>query len=335
MIHTREQLKKDFIQKSGWGDATISFLAGDCSNRTYDRLVKKDKTTAVLMDAYGDNEKVEPFMAISSLLNDLGCSAPKVLSQDLENRFLLLEDFGNQTFTWCLRKGMDAGLLYETAVDALIHLHQKFDRSTSSTLPVYDTKSLLEKANLFLEWYFPAIHGTAPSTPVVQEWEDAWNQAFQAIDKAPQTLILRDFHVDNLLWLQDREGFKRCGLLDFQDAAIGPQCYDLVSLFEDVRQDVSFDLTKRLLKKYLRSFPDLDEHTFMTQYYTMGAQRATRIIGVFARMLLAKNRDHYMRFIPRTWKWLENDLKHDNLLAIRHWFNEYFPMEKRRELTCL
>jgi aminoglycoside/choline kinase family phosphotransferase len=335
MAHSRESLKAAFIEKSGWGNAEISFLAGDCSNRTYDRLTRPDKTTAVLMDAYGENEKIQSFVDISALLNRLGCSAPKVLSKDLENRFLLLEDFGDETFTMCLEKDINPDILYESATNALVHLHKNFDLTMSPSLPAYDPKTLLEQANVFLEWYFPSIHGKKASSLIVKEWEIAWHDAFRLIETAPKTIILRDFHVDNLVWLKDRNSIQQCGLLDFQDASIGPQVYDLVSLFEDVRQDVSPTLTKRLLKEYLSHFPLLDEESFMAQYYTVGAQRATRIIGVFSRMLLKQNRDHYMRFIPRTWKWLENDLKHDNLLAIRHWFDQYFPEEKRRAITCL
>lgn len=330
---TRAELKAEFIKKRGWETATVSFLAGDCSNRIYDRLTGPNEKTAVLMDAYGPDEKVKPFIAISKLLNKLGCAAPKVLASNLKNRFLLLEDFGDETFTACLNKGGDPDLLYDIAIQSLIQLHRTFDITMMPTLPVYDLETLLEKANLFLEWYFPSIHGAPPSPVAIQAWQEAWHESLQVLVRSPKTIILRDFHVDNLIWLKGRKGPEQCGLLDFQDASLGPQAYDLVSLFEDVRRDVCPQLTERLLQKYLSTFPILDEERFMAQYYTAGAQRATRIIGVFSRMLLKQKRDHYMRFIPRAWKWLENDLKHDNLLAIRRWFDEYFPAEKRRAIT--
>jgi aminoglycoside/choline kinase family phosphotransferase len=329
MTDSREILRQQFIKTHGWGDATVSFLAGDCSNRHYYRLKKSDGTTVVLMDAYGEDEKIEPFIKITRLLNSLACSSPKVLNYDFGERFILLEDLGDATFTYCLKQGMDPFPLYETAVDALIHIHQTFDVSMCTELPTYAAEEMLKKSSLFLEWYYPYIYGEAAPASAKEEWDDAWHQAFKILGNAPKTIILRDFHVDNLLWLPERTGYQRCGLLDFQDAAVGPQSYDLVSLFEDVRQDVPADLTKKLLKKYLAHFSYLDPEAFMAQYYTLGAQRITRIMGVFCRMLIQNKRDQYMTFLPRAWKWLENDLKHDNLSDTRHWFETYFPIGKR------
>jgi aminoglycoside/choline kinase family phosphotransferase len=329
MNKLRESLRENFIKVNGWTDASCFFLAGDCSNRHYYRLNKPDGTTAVLMDAYGDNEHIAPFIKIAELLGSLGCSAPKVLGYDMPQRFILLEDLGDATFTYCLKQGMDPTPLYETAVDALIQIHQNFDVSLCPDLPAYGTEEMLTKNNQFLDWYYPRIHGTDVTQPIKDAWTDSWHEAFKILNNARKTLILRDFHVDNLLWLKDRKDHQRCGLLDFQDAALGGQSYDLVSLFEDVRQDVDQVMAKKLIQKYLSHFSYLDEEAFMAQYYTLGAQRITRIIGVFSRMLIQDKRPHYMAFLPRAWKWLENDLKHDNLLDIRRWFDTHIPPEKR------
>ena len=160
-------------------------------------------------------------------------------------------------------------------------------------------------------------------------WEAAWRQALKILEHAPKTLILKDYHVDNLLWLPDRLGIKRCGLLDFQDASLGPTVYDLVSLFEDVRQDVCPLMTEKLLNRYLGHFPMIDKEMFMAQYHTAGAQRIVRIMGVFTRIFKQHQRTHYLQFLPRAWKWLANDLKHGNLRDIHLWFESYFPSEKR------
>lgn len=327
-------LKHQFIQQQGWADGSVAFLAGDASNRTYDRLTKPDGTRSVLMDAYGENEDVRPFIAIDRLLEKLGCSAPAILGEDLENRFLLLEDLGDKTFTTCLKEGMDAYPLYESAIEALIHIHQNFDVTLAPSLPTYDLEEMLQKCSLLLEYYYPCIHGKEPSPAIRDSFLNAWRSSLKILETCPKTLILRDYHVDNLVWLEDRAGPQKCGLLDFQDAALGPIAYDLVSLLEDVRQDVDPTLTKSLLKKYLDHFPHLEEDSFMAQYYTAGAQRITRIMGVFCRILLKTKRDHYIQFLPRAWKWLANDLKHDNLLDIRLWFEEHFPESERSLITC-
>ena len=330
---SRETLRTHFIQTNGWQDAQVSFLAGDASNRHYYRVAHNNKT-AVLMDAFDESEAIEPFLRAANVLKKLDCSVPEIFAYDTKNRLILMEDLGDNTFTYCLKQNQERFPLYEKAVDTLIHIHKNFDISTALDLPVYDTTTMLEKASLFLEWYYPSLQETPLTRDIKEEWEEAWRDAFKILEAAPKTIILRDFHVDNLLWLEEREDYKKCGLLDFQDANIGPQAYDLVSLLEDVRQDVPRDLTQKLLSHYLEQFPQLDEESFMAQYYTLGAQRATRIIGAFARLLKRTQRDHYMQFIPRTWQWLENDLKHSNLLGVSHWFEEYFPKEKRKVLTC-
>ena len=329
MNQHRENLRTSFIKDHGWHDATVSFLAGDASNRTYYRLEKSSGEQAVLMDAYGETEKVKEFIEIDHLLEDLGCSVPRILGQDLETRFILLEDLGDQTFTQCLKEGMAAEPLYTAAVDTLVEVHQKFDITAHPSLPTYDLDHMLEKVNLFLTWYYPYVHGCDLTPAIRESWEDAWRKALKILEPAPKTLILRDYHVDNLLWLPDRQGIKRCGLLDFQDANLGPTVYDLVSLFEDVRLDVCPAITEKLLDRYLKNFPILDKDMFMAQYYTAGAQRIVRILGVFLRIFKQTQRDHYLQFLPRAWKWLENDLKHGNLGDIHLWFEEHFPSGKR------
>lgn len=331
-MNHRDQLRATFIYECGWGKAECTFLAGDCSNRTYYRIRSASGKTAVIMDAYGEEEKIEEFVHISQLLNQWGCSAPHVLQVDWKNRFLLLEDLGDHTFTRCLQQGVSADTLYEVAIDAIIHLHQSVAGSDFREFPSYNFQEMKEKVDLFLHWYYPYVYKQQPSEKATLHWNEAWEEVLSLLEAGPKTLILRDFHVDNLLWLSERAGIKQCGLLDFQDAAIGPLTYDLVSLLEDVRQDVPEDLTQRLLSRYLAAFPSLDREEFMAQYYMVGAQRVIRIMGVFVRMLQKNSRSHYMQFIPRAWKWLENDLKHDNLESIRCWFEGYFPTETRRAL---
>ena len=328
---TRESLKKNFIKAQGWESATLTFLAGDCSLRTYDRLQKPNGDQAVLMDAYGEEERVQEFIEITRLLEKLGCSSPKVMGSDLLNRFLLLEDFSDRTFTRCLKEGMDAKGLYESAVDVLIHIHKAFSMETS--LGVYSEDLMLDHNRLFLQCAYPAIHGKEAPQEAERAWMEAWRGVLKFLGPVPKTLILRDFHVDNLVWLENREGHKRCGLLDFQDALLGPIAYDLVSLLEDVRQEVPADLTELCLRRYLKAFPELSEEAFMAQYAILGAQRVVRIMGVFTRMLVRNKRPHYMRFMPRAWRLLEGGLTHPLLEPVRVWFDDHIPQEKRRSFT--
>jgi aminoglycoside/choline kinase family phosphotransferase len=312
----RDVLIREFLSRHGWGDADRRPLADDASFRRYDRL-RRGAARAVLMDAPPPREDVRPFVAIAERLRALGFSAPEIIASDIPAGLLLLEDLGDATFTRALGDGGDEAALYTLATDLLIALRQRFDAAAADDVPPYDDKRLLDEALLFVDWYMPAVRGAPVPDPVRREYIALWRAAFPAARLSPPTLVLRDYHVDNLMVLDGRPGIAACGLLDFQDAVIGPAAYDVVSLLEDARRDVSPDLAAALLARYAEAFPALDRADFEASYAVMGAQRSAKILGIFTRLDQRDGKPAYLEHIPRVWRWLEGDLRHPALAALR------------------
>jgi aminoglycoside/choline kinase family phosphotransferase len=208
-----------------------------------------------------------------------------------------------------------------------VELHRRFEGN--GTLPPYDDEAFLTEATLVTDWYMPAINGA--ETPAAQraEYCALWRAALAEARRMPATLVLRDYHVDNMIWLPERPGAAACGLLDFQDARLGPVTYDLVSLLEDARRDVPAALTARLLDRYLDAFPELDRKAFAASYAIMGAQRSAKILGIFTRLDRRDGKPGYLGHIPRVWRWLEGDLAHPALAGLRAWFERELPPEAR------
>lgn len=318
---SREALVRAFLQRAGWGDAERGRLAGDASFRHYDRL-RLGSRSAVLMDAPPPQEDVRPFLAVDRILRDLSLSAPEVLAEDVANGFLLLEDFGDGTYTRLLAEGEDERGLYARAIDVLIHLHRTF---RGGALPPYDETRLLTEAALLVDWYLPAITRRPVDPALREEYLATWRSVLPLAGGAPDTLVLRDFHVDNLVLLPGRAGVGAVGLLDFQDAVIGPASYDLVSLLEDARRDVAPALAAEMLDRYFAAFPAYDREAFMTSYAVLGAQRNAKIIGIFTRLCRRDGKPHYLRHIPRVWRLLEGDLRHRALAPVAAWFDRHVP----------
>jgi aminoglycoside/choline kinase family phosphotransferase len=320
----RETLIADFLNRAGWGGAERRLLAGDASFRRYDRLTR-DGERAVLMDAPPPMEDVRPFLHIDGLLRGLGFSAPEVLACDEEGGLLLLEDLGDDTYTRVLANGGDEDALYMLALDALIALHRRYADPGDGALPPYDDEAFLAEATLLTDWYMPAVLGRETPAGLREEYCALWCDAFAKARRMPTTLVLRDYHVDNMIWLPDRDGAAACGLLDFQDARLGPVTYDIVSLLEDARRDVPSALTDRLLGRYLEAFPTLDHEGFAASYAIMGAQRSAKILGIFTRLDRRDGKASYLEHIPRVWRWLEGDLAHSALAALEGWFDRALP----------
>jgi aminoglycoside/choline kinase family phosphotransferase len=319
---SREALTRDFLERAGWADAQRGRLAGDASFRHYDRLRRGDRS-AVLMDAPPPKEDVRPFVAVDRILRGLGLSAPEILAEDVTNGFLLLEDFGDGTYTRLLGQGDDERGLYARAVDVLIHLHRSF---THAPLPPYDEARLLTEASLLVDWYLPAITGRDADPALREDYLETWRRVLPLARGAPETLVLRDYHVDNLLLLPGRKGVAAVGLLDFQDAVIGPTSYDVVSLLEDARRDIAPALVAEMLERYLAAFPGQDRDAFMTSYAVLGAQRNAKIVGIFTRLCRRDGKPHYLQHIPRVWRLLEGDLRHPALAPVAAWLDRHVPV---------
>lgn len=325
----REIALAGFLDANGWRDEYRSVLADDASFRRYDRL-RDGWRRAVLMDAPPDKEDTRPFVRIAGILRDAGLSAPEILAQDEANGFLLLEDLGDDTFTKVLAAGGDEATLYAQALEALIALTRRVDASALGDLPVYDEDLYLREACLLTDWYLPALRGPLPDA-VRASFVEAWREVLPLAGAVPRTLVLRDYHVDNLMWLPDRDGPSCVGLLDFQDGVLGPVTYDLVSLFEDARRDVSPEVTARLLDRYLSLFPEIDRAAFEASYAVLAAQRSTKILGIFTRLAHRDQKPTYLRHTARLWRWLEADLRHPALAPLKTWFDREVPPEIRRE----
>jgi aminoglycoside/choline kinase family phosphotransferase len=318
-----------FLDTCGWGGVVPMPLAGDASFRRYHRLQRNGRR-AVLMDAPPPQEDVTPYIAVSTLLRDLGFSAPEVFAEDRAGGFLLIEDFGDGTYTRLLDHGADERALYSLAVDTLVELQRAVERCGAPYLPPYDVPRLLAEAALLVDWYMPAVLGSPLSEASRDEFLALWQAILPQATLSRDTLVLRDYHVDNLMLLQDRSGVRSCGLLDFQDAVCGSPSYDLVSLLEDARRDVPPELRRMMIERYLGAFPALDRSAFLRSAAILAVQRNCKILGIFTRLWKRDGKSGYLVHIPRIWRLLEQDLRHPALAPIAQWRDRHLPRGARR-----
>lgn len=313
-----------FLANAGWAGAKVSVLAADASFRSYYRVQLNDRQ-CVLMDAPPPEEDIRPFVTVARYLAQLGFSAPRILAEDERRGFLLLEDLGDDTYTRIFEAGGDQGQLYDAAIDTLVHLHElASDKTAPGDIPAYDMDRLLAEAMLFLDWYMPAVGAPVDDTDR-DVYEDAWRNVFADIATRRETLVLRDYHVDNLMWLPARSGTARCGLLDFQDALIGARAYDLMSLIEDARRDVDHKRADRLIERYIAACGDIRESDLRRDIAILGAGRHAKVIGIFTRLCRRDGKSRYLVHIPRVWRLLENSLSHPALSPLALWFAENVP----------
>jgi N-acetylmuramate 1-kinase len=324
----RAEPRMTFLANAGWAGAQVSVLAADASFRCYYRVRLNDRV-CVLMDAPPPDEDIRPFVQIAGYLAQLGFSAPKILAEDTRRGFLLLEDLGDDTYTRVLESGGDPQQLYDIAIDTLVHLHELSSASTApAETPAYDMGRLMAEVMLFIDWYLPAI-GIKISNPAREAYDAAWRTVFSEIAERRETLVLRDFHVDNLMWLPGRTQTARCGLLDFQDALIGARAYDLMSLVEDARRDIEPKRADRLIARYVAACGDVRENDLRRDIAILGAGRHAKVIGIFTRLSRRDGKAQYLIHIPRVWRLLERSLGHPDLAPVAGWFAEHVPTGKR------
>lgn len=297
-----------FLETAGWCEAERKPIAGDASARRYDRLSKSGGTTAILMDAPPNTaEDVRPFVALADHLRSIGISAPAILHQDPDAGLLLIEDFGDALFADLISGNSDREVpLYRAAADVLLHLQS----APNPDLPVCDAAWLTEMIAPLFEWYAQDVDA-ADQAAFHAQFKPFAEQAV----KGDQILILRDYHAQNLLLLPDRIGVQQVGVLDFQDALIGPAAYDLVSILQDARRDVSAEIEATIINYMLAQSGD-DPATFQTTYATLGLQRNLRILGIFARLCLRDGKAHYVDMIPRVWGYVQRNLAHPDLAGL-------------------
>jgi len=338
-----------FLDRSGYGDAERRHLQGDASTRAYERLSLGERR-AVLMNAprrpdgppvrngmpYSAiahlAEDVKPFVAMARALRERGLSAPEVHATDLDAGLLILEDLGHDGVV------DEAGPIeerYAAAVDVLAELHRQtlpavlpVGPDIEHHLPPYDLDALLIEAELLVDWYLPH-RGGAIDPGARAEFVETWTASLRPALASSPTWVMRDYHSPNLLWLAQRDRLARVGLLDFQDALMGPAAYDVVSLLQDARVDVPEAMEVTLLGRYVMARraadPNFDPEAFVAIYAALGAQRATKILGIFARLDRRDGKPQYLRHLPRVWRNLNRSLSHPLLGTLRTWYQRHVP----------
>jgi hypothetical protein len=318
-----------FLEAAGWGAATRAPLAGDASARRYERLSGgPGGAGAVLMDADpARGEDAAAFLALTGLLRGAGFSAPAVLAARPAEGFALLEDLGDALFARaCAADPAAESALYAAAVDLLAALHAAPPPAVAEgvgclfRLPPYDRDFLLTEAAIMADWWAPAA-GRPLSADARAEYLARVGDALGDAADDRSALVLRDYHAENLIWLPDRAGLRRVGLLDYQGARIGSPAYDLASLLGDARRDVSPETDAAMRARYAAARgardPGFDAEAFAVACAALGAQRSLKILGLFARLARRDDKPGYLRLVPRVWRALERDLACPALAPLR------------------
>ncbi|MEL0089269.1 MAG: phosphotransferase [Rhodospirillales bacterium] len=325
----REAARNLFLTDGGWENAAINWLAGDASFRRYARLNQAGKT-AMLMDAPPAKESVGAFLRVAKILSEAGITTPQVLRADQNNGFLLLEDFGDDTFTRVLNRGENAAALYDMAVDSLIQMRREIVQQPSE-IPDYLPSTRAEHLSIVLDWLWPEILPTKPTVMQRNEFIDLWRNALVKAPTLGTGLVHRDFHVDNLMLLGDGT----CGVLDFQDAAWGPLAYDLASLIEDARRPLEPAIRTRCIDRYREAFPELEENEIIDAIAVHGGQRHMRVVALWVRLWRRDGKSKYLRHMRHTWNLLEASLCHPILAEVRAFLTKHMPNEAREQAIML
>jgi tRNA threonylcarbamoyl adenosine modification protein YjeE len=342
-----------FLRDAGWTDARQQALTGDASARGYTRLTR-ESVGVLLMDSpkmpdgppirdgrpYSQiahlAEDVRPFVAVATALREAGLAAPQILAQDLDQGLLLIEDFGDLTLTQLHAEGRDLRPLYRLAVDALLKLRKHSPAAilhapgVAHALPDFDPGALHIETELLTDWYLPAISGAEPGQDVREDFNALWAEQFGWLLTQPSGWVLRDFHSPNLMQRPNQTGLARLGIIDFQDAMRGHPAYDLVSLLQDARLDPPAGLEEELLAYYCdeaaAADPAFDHAAFLRAYRLLGAQRSTKILGIFTRLARRDGKRTYLRHMPRIAAYLAANLADPNLAQLRAWYARHAPL---------
>ena len=340
-----------FLARAGFALAERKHMQGDASSRSYERLTVEGATYILMNSPRRPDgpvvrdgkpysaiahlaEDVTPFIAMTQALRELGFSAPAIFASDREHGLLLIEDFGHEVIV-AGDPPAPIEARYEVAVDVLAALHRNklpdqlpVEPGVEYRLPRYDLEAQLIEVELLLDWYLPKLDAKISDNKrdiFLSLWRDALLPSIQA----PQTWTLRDYHSPNLMWLPERKGTGQIGLLDFQDAVMGPPAYDVASLLQDARVDVPEMIEISLLSRYtrarLKAEPDFDAPAFVRAYATLAAQRASKILGIFARLEKRDGKPQYLRHLPRVWGYLQRSLAHPALAPLQSWYKLHVP----------
>jgi aminoglycoside/choline kinase family phosphotransferase len=324
-----------FLHRAGRGNWSRAPLAGDASARRYERLTSPDGRSMILMNAPpGSGETIRPYVRIANYLRSLDVSAPAILSEDADNGLLLTEDLGDQRFYEVLEQDPSQEKpLYALATDFLVQLHKASDATPLSGLDTLGPRGMAEMSSLVIERYCDAITGSA-NPDMKARFENQFEDILRDTVKESMVFVHRDFHVQNLMYLPERNGLAQVGVIDFQDALIGHPAYDLVSLLQDARRDVPAAIEAQMINRYLQA-TGLDDSGFRSAYAVIGVQRNLRILGVFARLSQDLGKPQYLELMPRVWTHVINGLEHPALAPLAQWLLPKLPAPTPENLAKL
>ena len=358
----REEQRLAFLASAGLSDAVRAPLPGDASTRRYERLTTVDGRSLMLMDQAASAEsppcdpswtpeqrhaagwnavarlsagRVEAFAAVAAHLRSVGLSAPRMPALDAPAGLAVLEDFGDAMFARVIEAGLDEVPLYLAAVEALAALHGAPTPDVLAgpagdwPLQVYDATALQGGADLFVEWLPKLDDRLTFDAAAVADWRRAWAPVVEAGEAGATVMAHRDYHAENLIWLPEREGPARVGMIDFQDAVRAHPSWDLHSLLQDARRDVPSALEAKALDHYFALRPQVDRMDFMRSYAGLAALNEARILGIFARLIVRDGKPRYRQFMPRMWAHLNANLRQPGLETVAAWFDRYVPVEAR------
>ena len=311
-----------FLTATRWADNICHPLPRDASQRRYFRLTRGTQS-CLLMEAPPEHENLAAFIKIADHLRSLGLRSPTIEHADLVQGLALIEDFGDANFGTLIDAGFPSEPLYAVAVDVLAYLHQN-PQAIKIDLPLFDTDKLLVEVDLFPTYYLSMQSGQPASNQQCDSFREAWAEALLYLPKMPPTLVLRDYFPNNLIRIGNQYRLENCGILDFQDAVIGHPAYDLISLIEDARRDVSPMQASAMRHRYRQLCSDtmID---LEPAYALLGAQRHARVAGVFVRLAVRDHKPHYLKHLPRVMRLLAQALRHPVLAPVQAWFSTYLP----------
>ncbi|MBA4000629.1 N-acetylmuramate/N-acetylglucosamine kinase AmgK [Brevundimonas sp.] len=359
----REAERIEFLRGAGLADARRDPLPGDASTRRYERLTTPAGASLMLMDqapaaesppcdpAWTPEERrdagwnavarlsagrIEAFAAVSNLFRRAGLSTPEIIAVDAGSGFAVIEDFGDDLFARVIEDGEPAAPLYLAAVEALAKLHLNAVLPDVLSGPggdwpllTYDAVALQGGADLFTQW-MPKLNPALDfGVAALDEWDAAWAPIAAMGEAKAWSVAHRDYHAENLIWLPQRTGDRRVGMIDFQDAVLAHPSWDLHSLLQDARRDVAPELEAVALNHYFECMPGVDREPFLADYAALAALNEARILGIFARLIARDGKPRYRAFMPRMWRHLEANLQKPGMEAVRGWFDRHVPVEVR------
>tara|TARA_B110000014_G_scaffold220257_1_gene176225 strand:- start:385 stop:1362 length:978 start_codon:yes stop_codon:yes gene_type:complete len=320
-MDARVELLSEFIKNNNISNNDMHLIETDASFRKYYRL---SGNNTLIMDApYESGESVKSFQLIDKILIEMGISAPVIYSIDENNGFILLEDLGDQIFSRILNDENEHEL-YQNAIGVLAHIYLESNKKefNKEEISYYSIDTLLEESNLFCDWFMEKHCKIALAIEEKLKYQEILKKLFNRIDSTSSSLVLRDYHVDNLILLKDRKGINQVGVIDFQDAVIGSNIYDLVSLLEDVRRPITMELKEKLIEEYIH-ITKYDPKRLLQEMRFFSIQRNLKIIGIFSRLKYRDQKPQYMKLINNAWNFIYLHLEDPSFTELKSWISGY------------